>query len=129
MDTIGDFLTRVRNAGMAQHDKVDVPSSKMREGIAGILKEQGYIRDYRTVKDGKQGMMRIYLKYRLSGEPAITKMYRVSTPGRRRYIRSTEISPVRSGYGLSVLSTSKGLMTGEDAKAKNVGGEVLFNIW
>ena len=129
MDTIGDFLTRIRNGGMATHEKVDVPASKLRQNIAKILKEEGYIRDFKVVNDGKQGMMRVYLKYRRNGKPAIAHMSRVSRPGKRRYIKATEITPVRSGYGLSVLSTSRGVITSDKAKTENIGGEVLFQLW
>jgi small subunit ribosomal protein S8 len=129
MDTIGEFLTRIRNAGMAGHEKVDVPASKMREGIAGILREEGYIRNFKTVKDGRQGMMRVYLKYKMSGEPAIAKLERVSKPGRRKYLKSADIQKVRNGFGTAVITTSKGVMTGDKAQAEGVGGEILFNVW
>lgn len=129
MDTIGNFLTRIRNAGMALHEKVDIPSSKMREGVAQILVEEGYIRSFKVVKDGKQGMMRVYLKYRKSGEHAITHIERVSRPGRRVYWPKAQIQTVRSGFGTSVLTTSQGIMTGDRARTQGVGGEVLFKIW
>ncbi|MCB0385347.1 MAG: 30S ribosomal protein S8 [Bdellovibrionales bacterium] len=129
MDTIGDFLTRVRNAGLAKHDKVDVPSSNMRVGLAQILQENGYIRSFKVAKDGRQGVMRVYLKYMENGKHAITNVNRVSRPGRRMYVKSNEIPQVRSGFGLVVLSTNKGILSGDDATKIKVGGEVLCKIW
>ena len=129
MDTIGDFLTRIRNAGMARHDKVDVPLSNSRKGIAAVLKDKGLIRDFRTVKDSKQGMMRIYLKYTNDGDHVITKVFRVSKPGLRKYFGKDEIPQVRNGFGLAIMSTNKGIMSGEDAVKNNVGGELLCKIW
>ena len=129
MDTIGDFLTRVRNAGMAKHEKVDVPCSNMRVGIAKVLQEAGYIRSYKTAKDGKQGLMRVYLRYDKKGHHAITKVNRVSHPGKRIYVGAAEVPKVRSGYGLAILSTNEGVVSGEQAVEKNVGGEVLCQVW
>lgn len=129
MDSIGDFLTRIRNAGMAKHEKVDVPASKVRSGVAKILADEGYIRNFKVVKDGKQGMMRVYLKYKKDGEHAISHLERVSRPGKRIYWPNAEIQEVRSGFGAAIMTTSKGIMTGEGAKAEGVGGEVLFRIW
>ncbi len=129
MDTIGDFITRLRNAQMARHDKVDVPSSNIRKGIADVLKDEGFIRDYKTVADGKQGMMRVYLKYTPQGRPLIHQIERVSRPSLRQYRGSKKIPKVRSGYGLSILSTNKGVMSGNNARKQNVGGEILVNVW
>ena len=129
MDTIGDFLTRIRNAGMGSHDKVDVPSSNMRAGIAKILQDSGYIRSFKIAKDGKQGMMRGYLKYDNDGAPAITKVHRVSRPSRRVYVGSKDVPEVRSGYGLAILSTNKGILSGETATEEKVGGELLCQVW
>jgi len=129
MDTIAQFLTRIRNAGTARHEKVDVPSSKMRVGLAEILAGGGFIRSYKVAKDSKQGIMRVYLKYNEQGEHAISNIQRVSRPGRRVYIRSTEIPVVRSGLGTTILSTSQGLMNGTQAKEKNLGGELICKIW
>ena len=129
MDTIGDFLTRVRNAGVAKHDKVDVPSSNMRVGLAQILQDNGYIRSFKVAKDNRQGIMRVYLKYREDGNHAITNVSRVSKPGKRTYVKSNDVPEVRSGYGLVVLSTNKGILSGEDATKIKVGGEVLCQIW
>ena len=129
MDKVGDFLTRIRNAGTAQHDTVDVPSSNIRVGIAKVLVEEGYIRNYKVVKDGKQGIMRVYLKYRKSGDHVVDRIDRMSTPGRRLYWQASKIQEIRSGFGTAILTTSKGIMTGEKARAEHVGGEVLFKIW
>lgn len=129
MDTIGDFLTRIRNAGYAKHEKVDIPCSNVRKGIAKILEETGYIRSFRVVKDNKQGMMRVYLKYNETGSHVITNIERISKPSRRIYVRSNEIPKVRSGFGLSILSTNKGIISADTAQKENVGGEVLCQIW
>lgn len=129
MDTVGDFLTRIRNAGMARHEKVDVPSSNLRKGIAAILKEHGYIKNFREAKDGKQGIMRVYLNYDAKGRTAIDTISRVSTPGKRVYVKATEIPEVRSGFGISVVSTSKGILSGKQASEQNLGGEFLLKVW
>ena len=129
MQTIGEFLTRVRNAGLARHEKVDVPASKVRAGIAAVLKEGGYIRDFKVVKDGKQGMMRIYLRYLDDGRHAITTIDRSSRPGRRLYVTCDSIPNVRSGFGISVLSTSKGIMSGKKATENRLGGELVCTLW
>jgi len=129
MDTIAQFLTRIRNGGTARHEKVDVPSSKTRVGLAEILAEVGFIRSFKVAKDSKQGIMRVYLKYDEKGSHAISNIQRISRPGRRVYIRSTEIPVVRSGLGTTILSTSQGLMSGTQAKEKNLGGELICKIW
>lgn len=129
MDTVGDFLTRIRNAAQANHDKVDVPSSNLRKGIAEVLKSEGYIRNYKVVQDGRQGMMRVYLKYSMDGKSVIQSIQRKSTPGRRYYVGVKEVPKVRSGYGLAVLSTSKGILSGKQAAEQNVGGEVLCTLY
>ncbi|MCM2280896.1 MAG: 30S ribosomal protein S8 [Bdellovibrionaceae bacterium] len=129
MDTIADFLTRVRNAGLAKHEKVDIPASKVRVGIANVLKDAGFIRNFKVVRDGKQGIMRIYLRYREDGTHVITAIDRKSRPGRRFYIQKDAIPNVRSGFGLAVLSTSKGVMSGKTAAEQNVGGELICTVW
>jgi small subunit ribosomal protein S8 len=129
MDTIADFLTRIRNAGLSKHEKVDIPSSNVRVGIANVLLGTGYIRNFKVVRDGKQGIMRVYLKYRDDGTHAITSVERRSRPGRRYYVPTEKIPNVRSGYGLAVLSTSKGVMSGTEATKQNVGGELICTIW
>jgi len=129
MDTIAQFLTMIRNAGKSKHEKVDMPASKVRSGIAQILMSEGYIRSFKVAKDSKQGMMRIYLKYDDKGHHAIEDIRRVSRPGRRVYIKSTEIPRVRSGLGSSIVSTSSGIMSGREAAEKNLGGELLCTMW
>jgi len=129
MDTIADFLTRIRNAGMARHEKVDLPCSNVRQGIAKVLQNQGYIRDFKVAKDGKQGMMRVYLKYNEKGESVIKHLSRVSRPSKRIYVRATEIPKVRSGFGCAILSTNKGILSSDDAITQNVGGELICKIW
>lgn len=129
MDTISEFLTRIRNAGLARHEKVDVPSSKVRVGIAQILVNNGLIRNFKVAKDSKQGIMRVYLKYTDGGEHAINKIDRVSRPGRRVYVRSNQIPAIRSGLGMTIVSTSQGLMSGTEAQKKNLGGELIAKVW
>jgi small subunit ribosomal protein S8 len=129
MDTIAQFLTRIRNAGTARHEKVDIPSSKVRVGLAEILVNNGLIRSFKVAKDSKQGVMRVYLKYNENGEHVINKIDRVSRPGRRVYIKSTEIPVVRSGLGMTIVSTSQGLMSGKEAQKKNLGGELVATVW
>ncbi|MEC9282124.1 MAG: 30S ribosomal protein S8 [Bdellovibrionota bacterium] len=129
MDTVADFLTRIRNAGNAGHEKVDIPSSKLRKGIAEVLKGEGYIRNFKVVEDGRQGMMRVYLKTTKTGDPVIQKLMRVSRPGRRVYVKAKAIPKVRSGYGLAILSTSQGVMSGSTATEKSLGGEYLAKVW
>ncbi len=129
MDTIGDFITIIRNAQMAGHQKVDAPSSKVRQGIASVLKNKGFIRDFRVAEDNKQGLIRLYLKYDRHGKPAIDVIKRVSKPGLRKYVDVDHIPEVRSGYGFSVLSTNKGILSDVEARDKKVGGEVLLKVW
>ena len=129
MDTIGDFLSRVRNAGSARHEKLDIPASNVRVGIAKILLDNGYIRSFKVVRDDKQGVMRVYLKYNDKGKPIITAIDRVSRPGRRVYVKSNDIPEVRDGFGISILSTNRGVVDGDTAKKENLGGELLCNVW
>ncbi|MCB0351177.1 MAG: 30S ribosomal protein S8 [Bdellovibrionales bacterium] len=129
MDTVSQFLTRIRNAGNAKHEKVDVPSSGLRVGIANILQKCGYIRSFKVVRDNKQGMMRVYLRYGSDGSPMIRSIDRISSAGLRRYVGSKEIPMIRNGYGITVLSTSKGIMSGDEAREQNLGGELLFQVW
>lgn len=129
MDTIGDFLTRIRNAGLAGHEKVDLPASSMRANIAKIFADEGVIRSYKVAKDSKQGVMRIYLKYDDIGKHTLTSIERVSKPGCRVYVKYNEIPVVRSGLGFCVLSTNKGIMSGNQAIKHNLGGELLCKIW
>jgi len=129
MDTVAQFLTRIRNAGTSKHEKVDMPASKFRVGIADILVQTGFIRSFKVAKDSKQGIMRVYLKYQESGEHRIANIQRVSRPGRRVYVKADGIPVIRSGMGMTILSTSQGLMSGHDAKEKNLGGELICKVW
>jgi len=129
MDTIGDFLSRVRNAGGARHEKLDIPASNVRVGIAKILLDNGYIRSFKVVRDDKQGVMRVYLKYNDKGKPIITAIDRVSRPGRRVYVKAADIPEVRNGFGISIISTNRGVVDGDTAKKENLGGELLCNVW
>ena len=129
MDKIGEFLTRIRNAGNARHEKVDVPASNVRIGIAQILANEGLIRSFKVAKDSKQGIMRVYLKYDDHGRHAIEDITRVSKPGRRVYINKEKIPVVRSGLGMSIVSTSQGIMSGKEATQKKLGGELICTIW
>ena len=129
-DLIADMLTRIRNAQMAKHEKVDIVLSKMKQSIADILKEEGYIKNYKVIKDGEsRGVLRLYLKYDDQGKPVLSGLKRESKPGLRRYVGAGAIPVVLNGLGISVLSTSKGVITGEQAKRLNVGGEYLCSIW
>jgi len=129
-DLIADMLTRIRNAQMAKHEKVDIVLSKMNQSIADILKEEGYIKNYKVIKDGEsRGVLRLYLKYDDQGKPVLSGLKRESKPGLRRYVGAGAIPVVLNGLGISVLSTSKGVITGEQAKRLNVGGEYLCSIW
>jgi small subunit ribosomal protein S8 len=129
MDTVAEFLTRIRNAGAARHEKVDVPASKMRASLAEILVNSGLIRSFKVAKDSKQGVMRVYLKYSDGGDHAINKIDRVSRPGRRVYVKASDIPVVRSGLGMTIISTSQGLMSGKEAQKKNLGGELVCKVW
>lgn len=128
-DPIADLLTRVRNASRAQHEKVDVPASNIKEQVARILKNEGYVADYRRIEDNRQGVLRIYLKYETGRDSAITLIERISTPGRRKYVKATEVPRVIRGLGIAILSTSSGVMTDKEARAAKVGGEVLCYVW
>ena len=128
-DPIADMRTRIRNAGSARHETVDVPASKMKKAIAEILLEEGYIKTYQIVEDGTQGTIRITLKYLPGKEKAITGLRRVSKPGLRVYACSDELPRVLRGMGIAIVSTSKGVMTDKKARANHVGGEVLAFVW
>lgn len=128
-DPIADMLTRVRNALTARHQKVDVPASKLKMEIARILKEEGFILNYKMAEDGAQKTIRLYLKYTAANQPAISKIERVSRPGCRVYVGSKEIPRVLGGLGINILTTPRGLMTGRDARKENIGGELLCQIW
>ncbi|TKJ34907.1 30S ribosomal protein S8 [bacterium (candidate division B38) B3_B38] len=128
-DPIADMLTRIRNALKARGEEVSMPSSKMKVAIAKILKDEGYIKSYQEIPDNKQGILKIELKWGPSGEKVITALKKVSTPGRRVYCGREDIPVVIGGLGITILSTSRGILTGVQAKRINVGGEVICNIW
>ncbi len=128
-DPIADMITRIRNGVRAKLQKVDVPSSKLKSEIARILKDEGYISNFKVTQDDKQGVLRVYLKYGPGMERVITDLQRVSRPGCRIYCGKGEIPRVYGGLGINVLSTSRGLMTGKSAAREGVGGEILFNVW
>ena len=128
-DPIADFLTLIRNASRAEHEKVDIPSSKLKVRIAEILKEEGFIKNFRILEDGKQGVLRVYLKYGAGNEKMISGLVRVSTPGRRVYVGHEEIPSILAGMGVAMLSTSRGVLTDRVARKQKVGGEVLAYVW
>ena len=128
-DPIADMLTRIRNAVLARHDFVLVPSSRMKLAIAKILREEGFIRDYEVLKGKPQRIIKIHLKYMDKKEPVLTGLQRVSKPGLRVYVQRSEIPRVYGGLGIAMLSTPKGVITGEQAWRQNVGGELLCYIW
>lgn len=128
-DTIADMLTRIRNALSAKHDSVDVPASKMKKTIAQILLDEGYIKSFQIIEDGKQGIIRIQLKYGANKTPVITGLRRVSKPGLRIYTSCEEMPKVMKGLGIALISTSKGIMTDKEARKANIGGEILAFIW
>ena len=128
-DPIADMLTRIRNANAEVHLYLDVPSSKLKQEVLRVLKEEGYIENYSFVADKKQGMLRIHLKYGQERERAITGIRRVSRPGLRTYVGVEEIPQVMGGLGLALLSTSRGVLSGEKARRQNVGGELLCLVW
>jgi small subunit ribosomal protein S8 len=128
-DPVADMLTRIRNGITAAKEKVDIPSSSLKEDIARILKEEGYITNYRVVADNKQGVLKVTLKYADTETPAITQLKRVSKPGRRVYVGAKEVPNVLNGMGVAILSTSRGVLTDRDSRKQNVGGEVLCYVW
>lgn len=128
-DPIADMLTRVRNAIAAKHTRVDIPGSKLKVEIARILKEEGYINNYVTKGEGVKYSIRIFLRYDAKGVSSITHLSRVSRPGRRVYVGATEVPRVLGGYGVNIVSTSKGLMSGKKARAEKMGGEILAEIY
>ena len=129
-DTIADMLTRIRNANSAKHDSVDIPASNMKKAIAQILVDEGYIKNYQIIEDGKQGVIRVTLKYQgASKSPVLLGLRRVSKPGLRVYVGADELPRVLRGLGIAIISTSKGVMTDKKAREAHVGGEVLAFIW
>ena len=128
-DPIADMLTRIRNANMVRHEKLEVPASNVKKEIAEILKREGFVRDVEYVEDNKQGIIRIFLKYGKDNERVITGLKRISKPGLRVYAKTTEVPKVLNGLGIALVSTSQGLLTDKEARAKQVGGEILAYIW
>ena len=128
-DTIADLLTRIRNASTAKHATVDIPASNVKKSITQILADEGYIKDFSIVDDGKQGIIRVTLKYTDGKTPVISGLRRVSKPGLRIYSSSEEMPQVRKGLGIAIVSTSKGIMTDKKARQNNVGGEVICYVW
>ena len=129
-DPIADLLTRIRNAHMADHDKLDCPSSKVKQAVVRILKEEGYIKNFKVVEaKGKHPVIRIYLKYDANGKPVINGVTRVSRPGRRIYAGKDDMPRVLNGLGISILTTNKGIMGNRKAKSLGIGGEILCNVW
>ncbi|MEJ9280835.1 MULTISPECIES: 30S ribosomal protein S8 [Ureibacillus] len=128
-DPIADMLTRIRNANMVRHEKLEVPASNIKKEIAEILKREGFIRDVEYIDDNKQGIIRIFLKYGKNNERVITGLKRISKPGLRVYAKTDEIPKVLNGLGIAILSTSQGVLTDKEARAKKVGGEVLAYVW
>jgi small subunit ribosomal protein S8 len=128
-DPIADLLTRIRNGAMAKLQKVDIPSSNMKVGIVNVLKNEGFIKNYKLISDQKQGILRIYLKYINDSDSVISQIKRVSKPGGRRYVKSDNIPSVKQGLGIAILSTSKGLLTDKSARESGVGGELICTVW
>ncbi len=128
-DPIADMLTKVRNGCKARHAQVDVPSSIIKTDIARLLKDEGFIRHYKVIDDEKQGTLRIFLRYSSDGEPLITKVKRVSKPGRRAYTKRASLRPIMRGEGLIILSTSSGIMSDKECRKRNLGGEVICCVW
>lgn len=128
-DPIADFLTRIRNANMVMHEKVEIPASKTKIAMAEILKNEGFIKDYEQIEDGKQGIIRVYLKYGANREKVITGLKRISKPGLKVYCKRDEVPRVLSGLGIAVISTSKGIMTDKEARKIGLGGEVICYVW
>jgi small subunit ribosomal protein S8 len=127
-DPIADFLTRIRNASRAEHEKVDIPSSKLKLRMAEILKDEGFIKNFRIIEDNKQGTLRVYLKY-VGSEKIISGIVRVSRPGRRIYVTKDKIPTILGGMGVAILSTSSGVMTDCQVRKQHLGGEVLAYVW
>jgi small subunit ribosomal protein S8 len=128
-DPIADMLTRIRNAARAKHPRVDLPSSKLKVEIARILKEEGYLANLKVVEDKGRKTLRVFLRYTPDRRSVITDLRRISRPGSRRYVGKTEIRPVVGGMGISILSTPRGLMTGQTARTEGLGGELLCEVW
>ncbi len=128
-DPIADFLTRIRNANILSKDRVEIPSSSLKEAIAAVLEREGFLRRYRVITRGKRKVLQVYLKRTSEGETVIAHLKRISKPGRRMYVKKDEIPRVLNGMGICILSTPRGLLSGEEALRVGVGGEVLCYVW
>lgn len=128
-DPIADMLTRIRNANTVKHETVDIPASNIKKEIARILLEEGFVKGYDVIEDGKQGIIRLQLKYGIEGERVISGLKRISKPGMRVYSSKDEIPKVLNGLGVAIMSTSKGILTDREARKENVGGEVICYVW
>ncbi|WP_433746282.1 30S ribosomal protein S8 [Falsibacillus pallidus] len=128
-DPIADLLTRIRNANMVRHEKLEVPASNIKKEVAEILKREGFVRDVEYIEDNKQGIIRIFLKYGSNNERVITGLKRISKPGLRVYAKANEVPKVLNGLGIAIVSTSNGVLSDKEARAKQVGGEVLAYVW
>ena len=128
-DPVADMLTRIRNANTAGHQTVEIPSSKMKRSIAVILKEEGYITDYEFIEDGKQGIIKIAMKYAPGKTRVISQLRRISKPGLKVYVKADDVPRVLGGLGIAIISTSKGVISDKDARSKGVGGEVVCYVW
>ena len=127
-DPVADYLTRIRNAQKARHPHTDIPASKLKRAITQILMDKGYIKNYLNIDDGKQGLLRVYLKYQRGGSPVIERLERVSTPGLRKYVGANRLPRVKNGLGIAILSTSQGGMSDKEARRAGIGGEVLAYV-
>ncbi|MEL6445830.1 MAG: 30S ribosomal protein S8 [Bacteroidota bacterium] len=127
-DPVADYLTRIRNAQKARHPHTDIPASKLKRAITQILMDKGYIKNYLNIDDGKQGLLRVYLKYQRGGSPVIERLERVSTPGLRKYVGANRLPRVKNGLGIAILSTSQGVMSDKEARRAGIGGEVLAYV-
>ena len=128
-DPIADLLTRIRNASRAEHEKVDVPSSRLKVRVCEILKDEGFIKNFRVLDDNKQNVLRVYMKYGPGNEKVISGLVRVSKPGRRVYVAHDKVPSILAGMGVAIVSTSRGVVTDRDARKQKVGGEVLAYVW
>lgn len=128
-DPIADMLTRIRNANMVKQQKVDIPSSNIKVNIAQVLKQEGYIKNYKLIADDRQGVLRVYLKFIDEKEPVINEITRISKPGSRTYVDAESIPTVKNGLGIAILSTSQGIMTDTTARQAGIGGELLCTVW
>lgn len=128
-DPISDLLTHIRNAHLAKHDRLDLPTSKLKVEVCRVLKEAGFVEDFRVLDGAPQGTLRVFLRYSDAGTPAIQHLRRISKPGRRVYRKADDLRPVRNGLGVGIVSTSQGVLTDAQARQRRVGGEVLCEIW